>query len=135
VPRQACAAAELAYTFGFSDMVAPTVTSEHLDALTQAMEKCFAGRGGDMLIVFQNVVPVTGEFSQDAAANVVARTVDLINMAYTSADNKELPGLAGISVVMEGFSKTGLQALTGKWDNGKTISVQVLPFTDALPEA
>ena len=132
---QACAAAELAYTFGFSDAIAPTVTSEHMAALAESLEKCFVGRGGDLLIIFQNAVPETGEFSEDAAANVMARTVDLINMAYTSADEKGLPDMAGISVVMEGFARTGLQTLTGKWDNGKTISVEVLPFTDAMPEA
>ena len=103
--------------------------------LTQALEKCFVGRGGDLLIVFQNAVPETGEFTEDAAANVMARTVDLINMAYTSADEKGLDNMAGISVVMEGFAKTGLHTLKGKWDNGKEVSVDVLPFTDALPEA
>lgn len=131
---QACAAAELAYTFGFDDGAAPTVTSQYRDTLSQALEKCFLCRGGDLLIVFQNVVPEKGDVAGDAAYNVVARTVDLINMAYASADEKELPNLAGISVVLEGFAHTGLHALTGKWDDGQVVSVEVMPFTDALPD-
>jgi len=130
---EACAAAELAYTLGFDDSVAPTVTSEHRASLSKALEACFVGRGGDMLLVIQNVVAEAGDMEKDAALNVAARTVDLINTAYASADAKELPDLAGISVVLEGFARSGLQQLSGKWDNGESINLPVMPFTDALP--
>mmetsp|Transcript_11304 Transcript_11304/g.29015 ORF Transcript_11304/g.29015 Transcript_11304/m.29015 type:complete len:227 (-) Transcript_11304:11-691(-) len=128
---EACAAAELAYTFGFDDAVAPTVTSDHADALVAAIEGCIAGRGGDLLIVFQNAMPEGG--AEDTTMHVVARVVDLINRAYAAADAKETPHLAGISVVLEGYARTGLQHLKGRWDDGTEVLQQVLPFTDALP--
>ena len=132
-PTQACAAAEMAYTLGFDDSVAPTVTSEYRSSLAEAIEACFVGRGGDMLIVIQNTVPDSGDMEKDAAFNVVARTVDLIDKAYAAADAKELPNLAGISVVLEGFARSGLQELRGKWDDGESVVLPVMPFTDALP--
>jgi hypothetical protein len=114
--------------------VAPTVTSDHAEALVGAIERCITGRGGDLLIVFQNTLPeAAGRATEDATLHVVARTVDIINRAYTAADDKELPNLAGISVVLEGYARTGLQNLKGRWDDGREVLFDVMPFTDALP--
>ena len=136
------AAAELAYTFGFpAHMKFPAVDDMHQDALVSALRQSFTNRGGDLLIIFQNTVvlddttttrvdPTSG---MEEGLNVIARCVDAINRAYASAEQAGDANLAGVSVVLEGFGRSGLPNLQGAWSHAQRVSFDVQPFTDALP--
>lgn len=136
------AAAELAYTFGFPPHLKfPAVDDAHQDALVQALRNSFTNRGGDLLVIFQNTV-VLDDTTQtrvdptsglEEGLNVIARCVDAINRAYAAAEQAGDANLAGVSVVLEGFGRSGLPNLTGAWSSAQRISFDVQPFTDALP--
>mmetsp|Transcript_69868 Transcript_69868/g.221375 ORF Transcript_69868/g.221375 Transcript_69868/m.221375 type:complete len:190 (-) Transcript_69868:30-599(-) len=99
-----CAASEVAYTLGFPEDVTPqSITAEWKGTLCQALGKAFVGRGGDLLIIFQNAI--TAELGGDGQGqgagktnsqgmSVVCRVVDAINQAYAAADAQGLPDLA-----------------------------------------
>eukprot|EP00854_Cymbomonas_tetramitiformis_P008478 gene8478-10072_t len=44
----------------------------------------------------------------DVALNIVARVVDCINLAYSDLDGADCENLAGVSVVLEGFARSGM---------------------------
>mmetsp|Transcript_5756 Transcript_5756/g.6609 ORF Transcript_5756/g.6609 Transcript_5756/m.6609 type:complete len:233 (+) Transcript_5756:311-1009(+) len=136
---EACAASEIAYTFGFPDDKAPpSMTGKHRMQWIECLKGAFVGRGGDCLVIFQNVC--TGEGTElgegpdaELAMTLVARTVDCINSAYADQDAAGVEGLAGVSVVLEGFARSGMFKLEGSWDTGSPIEFDVQAFTDALP--
>ncbi|KAK3238229.1 hypothetical protein CYMTET_51745 [Cymbomonas tetramitiformis] len=136
---EVCAASEIAYTLGFPESkAAASVTSKHKREMLACFKHAFQGRGGDLLIVFQNMA--SGDNSAlgdgpeaDVALNIVARVVDCINLAYSDLDGADCENLAGVSVVLEGFARSGMFKVEGTWDNGETIDYDVQAFTDALP--
>jgi len=53
--------------------------------------------------------------------------------AYAEADAEQVELLAGVSVVLEGFARTGMFRVDGTWDTGVRVGFEVQAFTDALP--
>mmetsp|Transcript_5960 Transcript_5960/g.8050 ORF Transcript_5960/g.8050 Transcript_5960/m.8050 type:complete len:220 (-) Transcript_5960:272-931(-) len=133
------AAAEVAYTFGFPESSTPPVISlANKSIIVEGLKHAFVGRGGDLLIIFQNVGSGEGSAlgegaGADRAMNIVAMVLDCVNAAYAAADAEGLEGLAGVSVVLEGFARTGMFQIAGSWDSGQQIQLEVQAFTDALP--
>jgi len=133
------AAAELAYTFGMTEVnTAPSLSSKHRKTVIQGLKKSFIGRGGDLLIIFQNTgsgegTPLGDGPDAEHALNLVALLLDCINTAYAEADAEGADLLAGVSVVLEGFARSGMFRIEGVWDSGVQVSFEVQAFTDALP--
>jgi len=133
------AAAEIAYTFGFTEeMTPPTISRKHRSTVIAGLKKSFIGRGGDLLIIFQNTgygegTPLGDGEDAITAMNIVAMVLECINAAYCEAEDEAAEGLAGVSVVLEGFARTGMFRLSGNWDTGEGVDYEVQAFTDALP--
>jgi hypothetical protein len=106
--------------------------------LIAGLKHAFTGRGGDLLIIFQNTGFGEGTALGDGphaerALNCVAMLLDAINTAYAEADAEAVELLAGVSVVLEGFARTGMFRIDGTWDTGVRVGFEVQAFTDALP--
>ena len=72
---------------------------------------------------------------EDKALEAAARVVDLINRAYTLADEEGYANLAGVSVVLEGYANTGLTKIDTRWDDSEGSTYEVAPLADIFPSA
>eukprot|EP00899_Mesostigma_viride_P002344 jgi/Mesvir1/1210/Mv17697-RA.1 len=133
------AATDLSYTFGFPETSAvESVTLDHRETLVQNIARtlCASCRGGDLLIIFQNVSQAKGSdipaSAQALIQDVAARIIDCINTAYSREEAALNPDLAGVSVVLEEFGQGRSSTLSGVWDDGTGIEFEIQPFSDAL---